>query len=96
MKRYLITEEQLESLEHYKRMFEFNADELKNLCDSEKDEIVYGFELGRMHSHLRQCFIDMMELEDEIRKQQIDDRFECTDLLESNKSNSPEKSGEME
>ena len=68
---YYITQEQLETIEHYKRMFEVNAETIQNLCDSEKDDIVYGFELGKMHSHLRDCFIEMMELEDEIRKQQI-------------------------
>jgi hypothetical protein len=68
---YFITQEQLEIIEHYKRMFELNAERINTLCSSEKDDIVYGFELGEMHSHLRQCFIDMMELEDEIRKQEV-------------------------
>lgn len=67
MKTYKITEEQLELIGHYKRMFELNADLIKNLCSSEKDDIVYGFTLGEAHSHLRQCFIDMMELEQEIK-----------------------------
>jgi hypothetical protein len=71
MKNYLITQEQLEQIEHYKRMFELNAELIQELCHNEKDDIVYGFELGKMHSHLRQCFIDMMELEDEIRNQPL-------------------------
>jgi hypothetical protein len=69
MKEYLITQEQIEKLEHFKKMFEFNAQLVQDLCSGERDDIVYGFELGRMHSHLRQCFIDMMELESEIRNQ---------------------------
>ena len=69
MKQYLITQEQLEQIGHYKTMFEFNADLINHLCSSEKDDIVYGFELGKMHSHLRQCFMDMMQLEDEILRQ---------------------------
>jgi hypothetical protein len=69
--KYFISQDQLEIIEHYKRMFELNADKIKDLCSSEKDDIVYGFELGEMHSHLRQCFIAMMELEDEIRNQEI-------------------------
>ncbi len=69
MKEYLITQEQIEKIEHYKRMFGFNAEIVKDLCSEEREDIVYGFELGKMHSHLRQCFIDMMELESEIRLQ---------------------------
>lgn len=68
---YYITHEQLESIEHYKRMFELNAENIQQLCNSENDDIVYGFELGKMYSHLRECFVDMMNLEDEIRKQTI-------------------------
>ena len=69
MKGYLITQEQIEKLEHFKRMFELNDELINDLCSDEKDDVVYGFELGKMHSHLRQCFIDMMELESEIRSQ---------------------------
>jgi hypothetical protein len=70
-RNYYITQEQLELIEHYKRMFELNAETIQELCNSEKDDIVYGFELGKIHSHLRDCFVDMMNLEDEIRKQII-------------------------
>lgn len=69
MKGYLITQEQIEKLEHLKRMFEFNAELINDLCRHEKDNfelVVYG---GKMHSHLRQCFIEMMELESEIISQ---------------------------
>lgn len=68
-RQYFITQEQLDLIEHYKRMFELNASNIKELCDSEKDDIVYGFELGKIHSHLRECFRDMMELENKISKQ---------------------------
>ena len=71
--KYLITQEQLEQIEHYKRMFELNADLVKDLCNSEKDDVVYGFELGKMHSHLRDCFIEMMDLENEIINQKVVD-----------------------
>jgi len=69
MKGYLVTQEQLEKIEHYKRMFEVNAEIVQELCSSERDDIVYGFNLGKLHSHLRQCFIEMMELEHEIKDQ---------------------------
>ena len=68
MKTYLITQEQLDKIEHYTRMFEHNADLIQNLCSDEKDDIVYGFTLGEIHSHLRKCFIDMIELEQEIKE----------------------------
>lgn len=67
--RYLITQEQLEQIRHYKNMFELNADLVRDLCNSEKADIVYGFELGKMHSHLRDCFMEMMYLENEINNQ---------------------------
>lgn len=70
-RKYTITQEQLETLEHYKNMFNLTADRIKTLCDSEKSDIVYGFELGQIYSHQTDCFIAMMELEDEIRKQEI-------------------------
>lgn len=72
--KYYITEEQLDTIEHHKRMFELDAENIRQLCNSEKDDVVYGFELGKMHSHLRECFISMMELEDEIKNQQINDK----------------------
>ncbi len=72
-RKYLITQKQLEQIEHYQRMFELNADLVRDLCNSEKYDIVYGFELGKMHSHLRDCFMGMMELESEIRNQKVDD-----------------------
>ena len=72
-RKYLITQEQLEAIEHYKRMFESNAERVECLCNGEKDDIVYGFELGKIHSHLRDCFIEMMELEGEIRNQKVVD-----------------------
>lgn len=70
-KDYYITKEQLESIIHYKRMFELEAENIQKLCDSEKDDIVYGFELGLTHTHLKECFVKMMDLEDEILKQKI-------------------------
>jgi len=72
--KYYITEEQLDTIEHHKRMFELDAENIRQLCNSEKDDVVYGFELGKIHSHLRECFINMMELVDEIKNQKINDK----------------------
>lgn len=79
-KKYFITSDQLDTLEHYKRMFSVNADVIKELCNSEKDDIVYGFELGEMHSHLRQCFMEMMELHSKILDQEIKEDIKNTRL----------------
>jgi hypothetical protein len=70
-KEYLITPEQLDKIDHYKRMFELNADLVKELCSSEQHDIVYGFELGKIHSHLRECFLGMMVLESEVANQKV-------------------------
>jgi hypothetical protein len=70
-KEYLITEEQLNKIDHYKRMFEINADLVKDLCSTEQHDIVYGFGLGQIHSNLRDCFMGMMELESEVANQKV-------------------------
>lgn len=72
--KYFITNDQLEQLEHYKRMFEMQADIVNGLCSGEKDDVVYGFELGKLHSYQRDCFVEMMRLENEIRSQTIDEK----------------------
>ncbi len=71
MKKYLINEEQLRLIGHYCRMFDVNSDLVKDLCSGEKDNIVYGFELGQMYSHLRECYLEMMDLEREIKEQEV-------------------------
>lgn len=68
-KEYKITGEQLEQISHFTRMFVLNAERVAKLASSEKDEIVYGFTLGEIHTHLRECFMDMTELENEIEDQ---------------------------
>ena len=67
-KKYLINEEQLEQIEYYKLMFDHNAELIQNLCSAERDDVVYGFTLGEIHSHLRKCFMGMKELEESVRK----------------------------
>lgn len=69
--KFIITEDQFESIEHFKSMFEVNADTILEMCNSEKPDIVYGFELGKIHSHLRECYFDMGQLEEAIEHQEI-------------------------
>ena len=70
-KKYEITQSQLFQLQHFKRMFEFHAERIEKLCSEEQADIVYGFELGKIHSDLIQHFMNFMELEDEIFEQEI-------------------------
>ena len=79
---YLITADQLEVIEHHRRMFELEAERIEGLCSSEKDDVVYGFELGKMHSHLRDCFTNMYGLVEEIRNQVVKEQNPCTPLNE--------------
>ena len=72
-KEYKITREQFEEITYYKTMFETHADTIKWLCEKEKDDVVYGFQLGQTYSHMRQCFIGMLELESKIREQNRND-----------------------
>lgn len=69
--KYYITQKQLNQIKRFKSMFELNADSIRELCKSEREDIFYGFELGNIHSHLRDCFIEIMELESEIENQNI-------------------------
>ena len=62
-----ITLEQLESIEHLQRMFRLNSDLIKDLCNQEQDDVVYGFELGKIYSNLEECFMDIMTLSGDIR-----------------------------
>lgn len=69
--KYYITKDQLESIGYFKRMFEYNAGKIESLCYLEKHDIVYGFELGKIHSHFRDLVSEIMEFEGEIEKQKI-------------------------
>jgi len=70
-KKYFITQDQFDNISHFKRMFELHAESINDLCKTEKDDVVYGFELGKLHTYLRDNFIDMMNLESEIKKQEL-------------------------
>lgn len=68
---YKITQSQFEDIDHLKRMFEHNAERIRKLCSEERSDVVYGFELGEIHSHLRECFMKMDELEDNISNSRV-------------------------
>lgn len=66
-RKYLITEDQLDQ---YKKIFDVSAERIKDLCDDEKADIVYGFELGQIYSMLKQCFVELVTIESQIIKQE--------------------------
>jgi len=68
-KQYIISQEQLEDISHYKNMFEYHSNVIKYLCESEKDDIVYGFILGETYTGMKECYAKMMELESQIKTQ---------------------------
>jgi hypothetical protein len=72
-KEYHITHEQLRDLGHYEWMFDSTSEQVKELCNQERSDIEYGFELGRLHSTLRTQYLNMMSLLNTIRKQTIED-----------------------
>lgn len=66
---YYITKEQFENLQHFTRMFEMTAETVKKLCETERSDIEYGFELGQVYNWNRDWFIEMQELTFEIKGQ---------------------------
>jgi len=68
MKDYKITQEQFMSLGHYNRMFEHYSDTIQHIISKgHDDDISLGFELGKLHSDIRDSFISMMQLMDDIK-----------------------------
>jgi uncharacterized glyoxalase superfamily protein PhnB len=68
---YFITPEQLKAIEYYKQMFEFSANQIYALSNSEKDNVAHGFELGLIYSRLKQSLMDITELNEKIKEQNI-------------------------
>jgi hypothetical protein len=66
---YQITEEQYETILHTTKTLEFTADTIKDLCNGEKDDIVYGFELGQIFRNLRNWLPELLELEENLNRQ---------------------------
>lgn len=69
--KYYLTEKQLGVIYHYGEMFRQNADSIQELCSEEKPDIEYGFDLGKMHSHLMDCYDAMRDLHNSIENQKL-------------------------
>lgn len=68
--KYYVTHTQLRDLRHYERMFEKTADEIKELSVGENNKMQQGFELGKLHSTLRDQYLHLMQLLNEINNHQ--------------------------
>ena len=78
--KYVITKEQLDFIDYIKDMLNVNAETIKKLCNEEKSDIQYGFELGNVYSHLMANFKDMMLLIDDIKyKENLKENLEISD-----------------
>ena len=68
MKDYTLTQDQFLSLGHYNRMFEHYSDMIMQICTkSYDDEISLGFELGKLHADIRDSYLSMTELLNDIK-----------------------------
>ena len=68
MKNYNITHDQFMSLGHYNRMFEHYSETIQDIISKgHDDDISLGFELGKLHSDIRDSFISMMQLMNDIK-----------------------------
>ncbi len=52
-------------------MFDTKCDWIEELCSTEKADINYGFELGKMFNHLRDNYIEGQAFCHEIKDQKI-------------------------
>lgn len=65
---YEITDDQLDQLKYIRDQIDFHLDNIKELCTCERPDINYGFELGKMYSHLRtDLYIPLSDLLADIR-----------------------------
>lgn len=69
-KEYKITQSQFEEIYFLTNMLENFADNIKGICDCERDDLKWiGFELGKMHSSLRNRLFETNELYNNIKNQ---------------------------
>ena len=64
---FKITERELGEFENFKDELENISHSLLTLCNSEKSDISYGFELGKIYVQLLHLKVKIYELETQIR-----------------------------
>lgn len=68
---YKMTEKQIEDFEHIQSMVNDNAENLRFLCNQERSDIEYGFEIGNIYSHLKKLYTEMDNLITSIYQQPL-------------------------
>lgn len=68
-KEYHISKKQLEELEYIKGVFSSQAENIKELCSAEREDIVYGYELGQIQSTIKTFELDFNDLIKQIKVQ---------------------------
>lgn len=71
-KKYYLKQEQLFNLQYSQREFDSTSDLIKELCSSEKSDIEYGFQLGVLYKSLREHYLRMSDLLEDIVGQELD------------------------
>ena len=74
-KKYL-TEEQLDEIKHCQELIRDINDNIDKLCDSEKDDIVYGYQLGKISEFLSDCHYKLHTTTIDINKQDIEKQYD--------------------
>jgi hypothetical protein len=81
MKDYTVTQDQFLSLGHYNRMFEHYSNMIMEICTkSYDDEISLGFELGKLHADMRDSYLSMTELMNDIKNGEESPKISLDDL----------------
>jgi len=88
MEKYTITQDQFLSLKHYNRMFELYSGIIEDISSKGHDELSLGFELGKLHGDIRDSFLSMAELLNNIKNGEESPKisFDQPNLFESYKN----------
>ena len=81
MEKY-ITSEQIYDLQIFGNHIDLARQDLEELCRAERDDIVYGFELGKIHGNLKKLHDKLFYLKKEIEKQNVTTTIKNNDITE--------------
>ena len=66
-KNMKIDDNQMYLINHYTQVVGSIAEEIDSLCSCERDDIVYGYRLGKIHEELRRAQIEISSVLDLIK-----------------------------
>lgn len=64
---YILTKENKEDLDHLESMLDLELVNISSLCNDEKSDIEYGFQLGQTFSHLSKLKVKLMIMLSELK-----------------------------